>query len=381
MDSVKFYGEPPVMIYDATVIQGVIDRVLEHFKTALYAPDETFLKNMETNNLAGDDIRKYQFWEWPQGVGLYALWELYHSTNDTRCLELLTTYYDERIASGLPGKNINTMAPILALSYVAEHTKNEQYLEICREWAHWAAHDLARTKEGGFQHITSDTVNDQELWDDTLFMTVLALVNVGRIIGNEGYIQEGIYQFLIHAKYLADKRTGLWFHGFTFHGNHNFAEALWGRGNCWVTISIPILLEMVDLPPSTHTLLSGYLNEQVASLIALQNESGMWHTLLDDPTSYLESSATCGIAFGILKGVHLGVLPRSYSRFAMKAIEPIVGHITEGGQVLQVSYGTPMGRESKDFYKQIPLQPMPYGEAIALLFLMEVLVALEWRDV
>ena len=39
--------------------------------------------------------------------------------------------------------------------------------------------------------------------------------------------------------------------------------------------------------------------------------------------------------------------------------------------VQQVSYGTPMGRESKDFYKQIPLHPMPYGQAMAILFLME----------
>ena len=31
----------------------------------------------------------------------------------------------------------------------------------------------------------------------------------------------------------------------------------------------------------------------------------------------------------------------------------------------------PMGRESKDFYKQIPLRPMPYGQAMAILFLME----------
>ena len=34
-------------------------------------------------------------------------------------------------------------------------------------------------------------------------------------------------------------------------------------------------------------------------------------------------------------------------------------------------YGTAMGRETKDFYKQIPLRQMPYGQAMAMLFLME----------
>ena len=38
----------------------------------------------------------------------------------------------------------------------------------------------------------------------------------------------------------------------------------------------------------------------------------------------------------------------------------------------QVSYGTPMGRESKDFYKKIPIQPMPYGQALAMLLLIEM---------
>ena len=35
---------------------------------------------------------------------------------------------------------------------------------------------LPKTKEGGFQHITSDTLNDGELWDDTLFM--LSLIHI-----------------------------------------------------------------------------------------------------------------------------------------------------------------------------------------------------------
>ena len=43
------------------------------------------------------------------------------------------------------------------------------------------------------------------------------------------------------------------------------------------------------------------------------------------------------------------------------------------GVVQQVSYGTPMGRESRDFYKNIELKPMPYGQALAMLFLIECL--------
>ena len=97
----------------------------------------------------------------------------------------------------------------------------------------------------------------------------------------------------------------------------------------------------------------------------------MWHTLIDDPTSYLEASAASGFGFGILKAVEQGIVPESYRANAMRALQPVLDCIDEKGVVQQVSYGTPMGRESKDFYKQIPLHPMPYGQAMAILFLME----------
>ena len=55
----------------------------------------------------------------------------------------------------------------------------------------------------------------------------------------------------------------------------------------------------------------------------------------------------------------------------MRAADPILDYISEDGVVNQVSYGTPMGRISRDFYKEIELRPMPYGQALAILFLME----------
>ena len=97
----------------------------------------------------------------------------------------------------------------------------------------------------------------------------------------------------------------------------------------------------------------------------------MWHTLIDDKTSYVEASATCGFAYGILKGAELGLAEADWAAGALKALEPIMEYTDETGVVNQVSYGTPMGRKTKDFYKEIELKPMPYGQALAILFLVE----------
>ncbi len=355
------------------IIEDKLNKLIVSFQKVLYEDDDTFLSNMKTNNLAGDDICKYQFWEWTQGVGLFGLWKLFERTGEEKYLDMLMKYYDERIEMGLPSKNINTCAPMLTLSYIAEHTNNKTYHSLCQEWADWIMTELPKTKEGGFQHITSDTLNDQELWDDTLVMTVLFLVNYGRMTKNRVYIEEARYQFLLHVKYLADKKTGLWFHGWTFSGNHNFTEALWGRGNCWVTIAIPELLSIAPYDDSTDRFLIEALRAQIDALVQHQDASGMWHTLINDEESYLEASATCGFAYGILRAVHMGLIDEAYKNTAYKALVAILEQITEDGIVNQVSYGTAMGRDSLDFYKTIEIKSMPYGQALAILFLLEVL--------
>ena len=59
------------MKYTAADIDRYIDLYLNSFEKVLYEEDSQFMEGMKTRSLAGDDIRRYQFWEWTQGVGLY----------------------------------------------------------------------------------------------------------------------------------------------------------------------------------------------------------------------------------------------------------------------------------------------------------------------
>ncbi len=352
-------------------LEDRLERVIKAFTGILYEEDETFIKNMKTNNLAGDDIAKYRFWEWTQGVGLYGIWKLYEQDRKPEYLETLKQYYDNQIKIGFPALNVNTIAPFLAMSHVAVETGEAKYLEPCKDAAHWIMESFPRTKEGGFQHKTSDSLNDQELWDDTLYMTVLFLANMGVILKDEAMQKEAEHQFLLHEKYLRDKKTGLWYHGYTFNGNHNFAGAFWGRGNCWVTMAIPELFDIIPCSAEGKERLLEALKSQIDSLIIYQEKNGMWHTLIDDVTSYTEASATCGFAYGILMAIEKGYIDQRYKKAADKAVGAILELISDEGVVGQVSYGTPMGRTTKDFYKNIEIKPMPYGQALAILLLME----------
>ncbi len=357
-----------------TEIKMKLNVLIQEFETALYDQDEIFLENMKSRNRGGDDISKYAFWEWPQGVGLFGFWKYYKETGDIRLKQKVVDYYEKQLITGLPSKNINTTAPMLTLTYLYEETKDERYGALCREWAEWLIDKLPRTDEGGFQHITSDTENRQELWDDTLFMTVLFLARMGMLEHNDNWIEEAIYQFLLHIKYLQDKVSGLWFHGWTFETRDNFAEAFWGRGNSWATIAIPELLTI--LGQEGNEAYKRYLiaaqKRQIEALEKHQDKNGMWHTLIDDPDSYTETSATCGFGYGILLSVKMGIVSKEYLSCATKALIPVLESIDASGVVHGVSYGTAMGRHHKQFYKDIEIKSMPYGSAMAILFLLEV---------
>ncbi len=288
-------------------VNAKIEKMADAFSRILYETDDAFLKNMESHNLAGDDIARYRYWEWTQGVGLFGLWKLFCYEKNEKYLDILKKYYDRQIDMGFPALNVNTAAPYLTMSFLAEYTGEEKYLRPCVDAAEEIMEHFPRTEEGGFQHRTSDSVNEQELWDDTLYMTVLFLANMGRILDDGRMKEEAEYQFLLHDKYLCDKTTGLWYHGWSFKERNNFAGAFWGRGNCWITMAIPEFLAIHACSGPVKRMLVNTLRAQIRSLKKYQAPDGMWHTLVDDGDSYVEASATCGFAYGILKAVKDGL--------------------------------------------------------------------------
>ena len=215
-------------------------------------------------------------------------------------------------------------------------------------------------------------------------MTVLPLAKIGKVLGVEKYIDEAKYQFLLHIKYLYDPKTGLWFHGWTFEGRHHFAGAHWARGNCWITLAIPPLYDILgpqdkDLASHDSYLsrhLIGTLEAQLDALLPIQDKAtGLWHTLLKYKDSYVESSATAGFAAGAYLALRFGLIKNqakreAYQAMADAALKGVVDMIAEDGELQQTSFGTAMGHDL-DFYRNILITPMPYGQALALLAIVQ----------
>lgn len=319
------------------------------------------------------DTKGWAGWEWTHGIGLYGLLKYHQLTRDQTAKSIIDRWFADRLSEGTPTKNINTVAPFLTLACLYEMEGRMEIRPYLEQWAEWIMYKMPRVQEGGLQHIVYNNVNHEQMWDDTLMMSVLPLAKIGLVLGRPEFVEEAKFQFLTHIQYLMDTKSGLWFHGWTFDGNHNFADALWARGNSWATIAIPEFIEMLDLKdgdPIRRQLVST-LSRQADALRELQDrKTGMWHTLLDDPSSYVEASATAGFAYGLMKAVRLRYLDDSYDIVAKNAVKAVVDNINSNGELLNVSFGTAMGH-NLDFYKEIPRTSMPYGQAMAMLCLSE----------
>lgn len=360
-------------------IHLVMDKLM-NLGGADYENDRSVGKEEASRGIIARDFG-IEEWDWPQGVGLYGLLKLQRFYGDNRYLEFFDSWFENNLKKGLPSKNINTTAPYLVLAELLDDLKNPEYEKLCLDHAHWLMTGLPKTKEGGFQHVVTAIgdrdgilLNEGEMWIDTLFMAVLFLNKMGHRFQNQEWIGEALHQVLLHIKYLYDKHTGLFYHGWSFLLNNNFGGVFWCRGNSWFTYGILEFIESYEgaFDRGLLTYLTDTFKAQVNALIGLQAPSGLWHTVLTDPSSYEEVSGSGAIAGGILKGIKMGILDESYYDCADRAVKAVCINIGEDGTVLNVSAGTGMGYD-EDHYKNITIRPMAYGQSLALISLVEAL--------
>lgn len=373
---------PSPLIIEGLTAKYISDKIELLIHNLVNINDETghFLSKLPDGRII--DTKGWNDWEWTHGIGLYGLYQYHSLTSSTMAMQTIKDWFSARLAEGTT-KNINTMAVFLTLAYLYDETGEKSYLPWLTSWAEWAMHDLPRTTHGGMQHITYVDENQNQLWDDTLMMTVMPLAKIGKLLGRPQYIEESKRQFLLHIQYLYDPQTGLFFHGWQFDENapgglgHNFARARWARGNSWLTIAIPDFIELLELPPDDglRMYLTSILEAQCRALRKLQADDGTWRTLLDvseEDGSYREASATAGFAYGVLKSIRNRYIGKEYTDMAMKAAKAVIRRISTAGELLDVSFGTSMGKDLKH-YIDIERTSMPYGQAMAMMALAEFL--------
>lgn len=317
-------------------------------------------------------------WEWPQGVGLLGLMRYYLFSHDEKILSFLTSWFGQHLDRlDRIERNVNSTCPMLTLTYLAELQPKPEYMEAIRSWAEWVmdSRGLIRTGDGCMQHMITGDPNKDQILIDTLFMTVLFLGRAGKMLNRPDYVAEANYQILAHIKYLFDEETGLFYHGWSFERMDHYGKVYWLRGNSWYTVAISdYIADQQDIAPELKRYFMETFRRQTEALLqAWDAETGLWHTVIRRPDSYVEASGSAAVLCGIMKAVRLGFLPyEPYARCVREGVKALLALIDGNGAVRQVSYGTPIGMDEQ-FYMDIPCFIMTYGQALTILLLQECL--------
>jgi len=322
-----------------------------------------------TTDSQGELSPQMEAWQWGQGVALYGLTRAYEVLNDEALLDYVEQWMDKHLAQGIPQQSINTTAPVLAALRCMQLRGHTKYSPLCEAYAEWCMHAAPRTVEDAYEHSCTENIYPGEIWADTLFMGCIFLAEWGAYMNNLVFAKEAARQFLLHYRYLGDDQTGLIYHGYYGLVGKRMG-VLWGRGNGWFTAAAATVLPLLQQLPEYVEVLSCY-RQHARGAVHCQHVSGAWHTVMNDPATYLESSVTAAFSYGLQAGIRSGWLEESNYRTAtQKAINSLIAQIDASGQVLHGSGGTCVMPTAAE-YNAIPFHSTPFTQGLALLALCE----------
>lgn len=188
------------------------------------------------------------------------------------------------------------------------------------------------------------------LWLDDMFMSVPAIVQMGRLTGEQKYYNEAVKQIKQFSERMFVPEKGLYRHGWV-EGMQDHPSFHWGRANGWAILT---LTEVLDALPKSHPEYSKVLEQyraHIRGITSYQSGDGFWHQLLDRNDSYYETSATAIFVYCIARGINNGWLdPVAYGPVAHLGWHAVSTKINDKGEVEGTCVGTGMGFDPSFYY-------------------------------
>ncbi len=287
---------------------------------------------------------KYK-WDWGQATFLNAVIHLYNSKAEPDkkiYLEYIQKAMELTYAVA-NGKHPNAIASGHGMAFLARITGDKKFLDKSNEiYADYLK--IPRAPNGGVSH-RAETI---ELWDDTVYMLSMFLLEMYRLTGDEKYIANFVLQFTVHNEKLTDERTGLWVHGWDADNiDYNDgcsivgwpdkitrkSSQIWARGNAWIGMALADALNTVPRSSKYWKPLEKAFQNYISKVAPWQHTAtGHWYqlvTLPDNPKNFEESSCTAMFSYAITMGLKMKILDK-------KKYQPLVDQSYKGLRALSI---------------------------------------------
>jgi len=292
------------------------------------------------------DFPKPPPFDWGEGVMLSGMMRAYLLTKDERYLKFVRDFADHWHKRGITTTlrrrgYCGHWGPGHALLLLYEVTKDKRHLALADEINAFMLTKAERTRDGGLSHFNGKP----QLWVDTLDMCCPVFSHAARIKGEPKLQAEAVRQLEVFAKHLQDARTGLFYHMWDERSGKR-TPSYWARGNGWVVMSYTEVLKHEKPDSPARARLTAAFGKQLASIVRLQDRrTGLWHTVLDQPDTYLETSAAAMFLFALAECKNLKLIDVPYTDAMRRAWAGLSTQVDPRGRVVGVSAGTgPSGK-------------------------------------
>ena len=266
---------------------------------------------------------------------------------------------ETRITFGRSSPVIMWFGLVSPLVMLYRRLNDQRYLNAAVSLAEDVGRRAPRAADGAFyMHPLAP-----QAFVDSVYFVVPGWLSLAEATDDDRFRQEAVLQLEAHADKLRDV-SGLYFHAWDEAAGRRSA-CLWARGNGWMAMTLATICETRPESDALRQRAVSLLQRQVAALVPLQDGSGLWHTVLDDASSYMESSAAAAFALAIAKGIRCGVLSPDLRPVASRAWEAVQGYVSPAGDFTGVSGGTLPGDAAH--YNSIPVGVERFGTGIFLL--------------
>ncbi len=359
-----------VLVALAAVAAGMTGCAGGRARTAVMPDVEPVMRRVADAVLR--DFPKPPPFDWGEGVLMAGMMRAGLALNEPRYVAFVQAWADhwrqaglEPVLEGAPNAKIRGYCghwgPGFPVLMLYEKTKDPAYLTMAQQVVDFIQTRATRTSDGGLGHWAGN----KQLWVDTLYMACPPLANLGRIALREDLTQEAVRQLGVFARHCQDAKTGLFYHMYD-EPTQRCVGVLWGRGNGWVAMSYVEVLRHLDRRSPEYAGLLADFRRLVRGLLATQDQaSGLWHTVLDRPESYLETSATAMILCALLEAQRAGMIRLDGPGAVERAWAGLATKVNEQGRVMDVSGGTMPG--SYDMYAARPRGTETWGTGAFLL--------------
>ena len=321
-----------------------------------------------------------------QGVFLSGMQKVYRYTNDKKYFNYIKAYIDSVInengeIAGYEMENVSSddswfivsalslldsKQPVILLYDLYDETKDIRYkkaIETITESMHywpWNAY-------GGYWHMM---LQPNQMWLDGAYMAGPLSCMYDKYYGDEVLRERAIKQVLLMNRFMKDKKSGLYYHGWDASKEEKWADKdtglspeICGRAVGWYAVAILDILEYI---PGNHPEVKNLIQIEKDLLRSLSRycdkDTGLWYEVLNKPDekgNWVETSCSCLFVYAYAKAVNMGYVKcEEFCKVIEKAYSSLINLLGNNDEFVildNICIGTCIEEGTYDYYINRPV--------------------------